>query len=96
MPGLNDSSFGVNQTNAYLCPVGHYCESGDLRERPCPNGTFNDALNASLSGQCKPCNPGYFNNLVGQKECRLCGEGIAKEKGSDSCDCEGLNTVFQV
>lgn len=95
-PGLNDSSYGVNKTNSFLCPVGHYCESGDLRPRACPNGTYNDALNASHSGQCKPCKKGHFNDKTGQKECRLCGEGTAKEQGSDLCSCQGLNRVFKV
>lgn len=95
-PGQNDSSYGVEKTNSYLCPQGHYCESGDLRPRACSNGTYNDALNASHSGQCKPCKKNYFNDKTGQKECRLCGEGTAKEQGSDLCTCEGLNRVFKV
>ena len=95
-PGLNDSSYGVNKTNSYLCPVGHYCESGDTQPRACPNGTYNDALNASHSGQCKPCKKNYFNDKIGQKECRLCGEGTAKEQGTDLCSCEGQNRIFKV
>ena len=67
-----------------------------MRPRACSNGTYNDALNASHSGQCKPCKKNYFNDKTGQKECRLCGEGTAKEIGSDLCTCEGLNRVFKV
>jgi hypothetical protein len=41
----------------YPCPIGFYCETGAVIEKPCPPGTYNDALYASV---CKPCEPGYI------------------------------------
>ena len=95
-PGKNDSSFGVNNTNSYLCPTGHYCEKGDLQPRPCQNGTYNDLLGAEHEGRCKPCDVNYFNNDIGKDKCKFCGDAKAKEIGSDTCSCTGLNRVFKV
>ena len=76
--------------------MGHYCEAGDLRPRACANGTYNDALNASHEGQCKPCDINHFNDEIGQQKCKFCGDAEAKEYGSDTCSCNGLNRVFKV
>lgn len=95
-PGENDTSYGVDKTNSYPCPMGHYCEQGDLRPRPCPNGTYNNALGARHSGECKPCARNHFNDEIGQKECKFCGEGTARSEGSDTCSCEGQNRIFKV
>ena len=96
-PGENSTSYGFNQTNSYLCPPGHYCESGDETPRPCPNGTFNDRNNASHEGQCHPCALNHFNPYSGQSACLPCSANtVANTLGSDSCECTGLNRVFKV
>ena len=55
----------------YPCPVGHFCESGDIIEQPCLPGTFQPA---TLQASCDPCLATFrcpdFGMLVG-KACEI-------------------------
>jgi hypothetical protein len=49
--------FSIDLHNGYPCPIGHYCESGAVIERPCPPGTYNPAEKAAA---CIPCPATYI------------------------------------
>ena len=47
----------VKYPNDFICPKGHYCETGFALPRRCENGTYQDNKQGT---SCKDCDPGYF------------------------------------
>ena len=50
-----------------VCILGHYCLQNTTHstEFPCPAGTYNDELGASLLSDCKACRPGEYCSVPG-------------------------------
>lgn len=96
-PLANNSLYGVHYTKSFPCPVGYYCESGDIIPTPCPNKTYNPIERASQRENCLPCQVDHYNHLTGQAACFHCG-GQASQPylGQDRCQCNGLHRVFMV
>ena len=94
-PGLNGTELGVAKTNSYLCPQRYFCQSGDPKLYPCPNGTYNDQLGAAHIGQCKPCAKDHYNPWVAQNSCLSCSP-LSSKPAADRCECTGNNQVYQV
>mmetsp|Transcript_41324 Transcript_41324/g.119589 ORF Transcript_41324/g.119589 Transcript_41324/m.119589 type:complete len:394 (+) Transcript_41324:79-1260(+) len=70
-PGSVTADWG--STACHDCPGGSYSAS-TTECRACPVGTYSDTF---LLGErrCKPCRPGWTNNLPGQKQCMQCPNG---------------------
>ncbi|CAB4034339.1 Hypothetical predicted protein, partial [Paramuricea clavata] len=94
-PHANNSLYGVQYTKSFPCPVGYYCESGDIIPTPCPNKTYNPDERGSRMENCLPCKIDHYNHLTGQSACFHCG-GQARQPylGQDRCQCNGLHRVF--
>jgi len=61
-PAGSSSNKGVGS-----CKEGHYCRFGEAK--PCPVATY--CPHADLL-EPLPCEPGWFNGMVGQTECSIC------------------------
>ncbi|KAG7455700.1 SCO-spondin-like isoform X1, partial [Solea senegalensis] len=59
-----------------VCPAGHYCEEGCSVPTPCPAGSYQNETGGKGKDDCKQCLLGWFQNLLGQKECNLCPPGF--------------------
>jgi hypothetical protein len=53
-----------NNTLAVACTVGFYCPY-NATMKPCPVGTYSDAVGATNSSSCHPCPAGYWCNRSG-------------------------------
>ncbi|CAG5098823.1 Oidioi.mRNA.OKI2018_I69.XSR.g16008.t1.cds [Oikopleura dioica] len=87
---------GEDPREPILCPIGHYCPTGNPLGRPipCPPGTFSNEVGAQQEA-CQPCPVDTYNNLEGQAACRLCGTASIAREGSIQCQCIGTNRIFQ-
>lgn len=96
-PLANNSRHGLEYTKSFPCPVGYYCESGDIIPTPCPNKTYNPAERGERWEDCLPCQKDHYNHLTGMAACFHCG-GQATQPflRQDTCQCSGLNRVFMV
>jgi hypothetical protein len=57
------------------CLPGGFCdETGLSVSKSCPQGTYNPSAGASIQTQCIPCEPGTYNNQLGQTSC----EGVCQ------------------
>lgn len=61
-PAGSSSNKGIGS-----CKEGHYCRFGEAK--PCPVATY--CPHADLM-EPLPCEPGWFNGMVGQTECSIC------------------------
>ena len=43
-----------------ICPVGGYCPEGSFVAKPCPVGTYSNAVGAVNTADCRDCDPGYY------------------------------------
>ena len=59
-------------STGYICPKGYYCLSGDIVERPCTPGTFN---NQSGQSYCSPCPAGTYCNQMAMTAYQTCTQG---------------------
>eukprot|EP00966_Prymnesium_polylepis_P165073 3816731-Prymnesium_polylepis.1 len=48
------------QTQCKICKNGHYCPVATGSARPCPAGTYSDALGLSAEQDCEPCTLGFY------------------------------------
>ena len=79
----------------YECPTGHYCPEGSSVEIPCPVGTYNALTRQASSDACIPCDAGFFASTDGSASCQPCSSSSRSTAGSPTCECIGLNRVFQ-
>lgn len=79
----------------YPCPVGHYCPTGSVLEAACPSGTFNALSQQGFLANCTSCRAGFYNSELGQSTCIPCSSSSTSPPRSSTCDCIGLNRVFQ-
>ena len=86
--------------NAFVCPTGHHCPTGEIFGSSfpiaCPVGTFNALNGSSNETECLPCPADTFSHLEGQEGCFDCPTGSNSESGAEGCVCVGDNRVFQV
>ncbi|XP_055369802.1 uncharacterized protein si:ch211-286b4.4 [Betta splendens] len=59
-----------------VCPTGHYCAEGSGVPSPCPAGSYLNDTGANSEDACRPCPPGWFQDLSGQNKCNPCPPGF--------------------
>ena len=82
------------EDNGYECPVGHYCPSQIAAPIECPQGTYRAQKLGKKESDCLPCPTNTYNDLMGQKQCTLCGSSAVSLPGSTTCECIGKYREF--
>ncbi len=86
----------LDADNGYVCPVGHFCPAGSAKELPCMAGYYNpSAGKGNTSDACVPCEAGAFQSDLGQSSCLTCSASSTSGTAATTCDCLGVNRVFQ-
>jgi hypothetical protein len=58
------TSTPIQDSNANICPVGHYCPEGTDEPIKCPVSTFSNNTQLRIVGDCTPCTAGkLFQDL---------------------------------
>ena len=52
------SATPMQDSNAYECPVGHYCPEMSAEPSKCPVGTFSNNTRLRNETDCQMCTPG--------------------------------------
>jgi hypothetical protein len=92
----------VQQSDCFVCPAGHFCQSHTARPQPCPAGTYMPADGASFadpataeaasqlsSAACLPCEAGYACPGQALTEMAACPAGTYSPPKSGGCyDCK--------
>jgi len=78
-------------SDAYECPVGHYCPEGTTEPVKCPTGTYSTNVRLTASSECTPCPAGeYCGQLNMTSTSGQCDAGYYCPNGSSSAteiDC---------
>ena len=79
----------LEEDGGYPCPPGYFCPAGSYTGQPCPVGTYYSDKGAVNIENCKPCEPGYYNDQEGSAGCYKCGPHAYSLSGSTTCACYG-------
>eukprot|EP00756_Hemistasia_phaeocysticola_P065781 Hpha_TRINITY_DN8787_c0_g1::TRINITY_DN8787_c0_g1_i1::g.45219::m.45219 len=67
------------------CPQGHACPEGSHEAKPCPKGSYQDAVGATA---CKECPASEVAPNTGSSRCDVCGLGTGSSPAHDRCQSE--------
>ncbi|NWH67287.1 WBC30 protein, partial [Geococcyx californianus] len=80
------ANFSSVSPTAFLCPQGHFCQSGAAHPTPCPAGEYQPARG---SASCVPCQRGFYCQELVTGDARRCPPHTYCPAGTLKLACPG-------
>lgn len=85
----------IGSDGGRMCTGGEYCPAGSAEPSLCPAGMASAVVGAVSFETCKYCTPGTYAASPGSSGCQPCPSSATSGSGASSCQCVGLNRVYQ-